>query len=64
MDDDDGNWTAPCLDAYAESSDAGIGFAEEEVHCGGSKNGSAPVGEAWFVEGRIRWGVLVRRRRV
>jgi hypothetical protein len=31
---------------------------------GGRRKGREPVGEAWFVEGRVRKGTLARRRRV
>jgi hypothetical protein len=31
---------------------------------GGRRNGREPVGEAWFVEGRMRKSRLARRRRV
>lgn len=31
---------------------------------GGRRKGRAPVGEAWFVDGRMRNRTLARRRRV
>lgn len=47
------------------SCEAGIGSGEVvgEVRAGRRK-GSEPVGEAWFVEGRVRKSRLDRRRRV
>lgn len=35
---------------------------EGDVEAGGRRKGSDPVGEAWFVEGRVRCGMEWMRR--
>lgn len=67
-----------CRATYAGRAEAGMGVgvgeaeggAEAEVvvgvddGAGGRRNGRDPVGEAWFVEGRVRCGMEFIRRYV
>lgn len=51
-------------EAEAEAeAEVGVGV-EDGAGEGGRRNGRDPVGEAWFVEGRVRCGMEFMRRYV
>jgi hypothetical protein len=58
---DDSSTRAPCSVAYFTNLFAGIGRSDSSEGSGlctaGSKNGRAPVGEAWLLEDMSRWSM-------